>query len=87
MIINHHLYTIQVSSTLNPCWGHSVTAVTLAPGLTEVTMFGGSADEWKGSADKQPTLADTKVLQFGEFIKTTVQQHVYTKLWLQVYSY
>ena len=32
-------------------------------------MFGGSADEWKGSADKQPTLADTKVLQFGEFTK------------------
>ena len=31
-------------------------------------MFGGSADLWGGSAEKQSKLADTTLLQFCEYI-------------------
>ena len=47
-------------------WGHSLTASSLGPGLTVVTVFGGSAEPLTGSDETQPKLADTTLLQFSE---------------------
>ena len=48
-------------------WGHSLTATSLAPGLTEVTMFGGCTKyDLQLAFDKQPRIADTAVLTLGE---------------------
>ena len=49
-----------------PRWGHSLTAISLGPGLTEVIEFGGSSDPLTGSNDTQPKIADTTLLQFSE---------------------
>ena len=49
-----------------PRWAHSLTAYSLGPGLTEVMEFGGSSEQWTGSDDTQPKLADTTLLQFSE---------------------
>ena len=57
-----------MSATLKPRAGHSLTAFSLGPGLTEVTMFGGTAEPWTISDEKQPKLADTTLLQFSECI-------------------
>ena len=43
---------------------HSATALSLSPGLTEVTLFGGTPEL---SDDDVDVLADTTVLRFGEF--------------------
>ena len=64
-----------MSGTLQPRWIHSTTAFCLADGVTEVTMFGGSADLWGGSAEKQSKLADTTLLQFCEYIKFNMFLH------------
>ena len=47
-----------MSGPLQPRKGHSSTAVSFGPGLTEVIMFGGHGGE--------RILADTTVLQFRE---------------------
>ena len=52
-----------MSATLKPRWMHSLTATSLGPGLTEVTMFGGTAQQLTGSDDALPKLADTTLLQ------------------------
>ena len=57
---------IQVTSSHKPCWGHSLTAISLGPGLTEVIEFGGTSYPWTGSDDTQPKIADTTLLQFSE---------------------
>ena len=43
---------------------HSATAVSLGPGLTEVTIFGG----WTG----EESLANTMVLRFGESMTSSI---------------
>ena len=50
-----------------PRMWHTVTAFSLMPGQTQVTMFGGclKCDMGK-SDDAQPKLAETTVLEFGE---------------------
>ena len=52
--------------------GHSLTATSLAPGLTEVTMFGGCT-KWDTDPqvfdDKLPMIADTVILTLGEGIQ------------------
>ena len=60
--------SLQVSGTLQPRWGHSTTAFCLVDGVTEVTMFGGSADPVTVSVEKQPKLANTTSLQFCKYI-------------------
>ena len=50
---------------MKPRCRHSLTAFSLGPGQTEVTVFGGTAEPWAGSDDKQPKLADTTLLQFS----------------------
>ena len=60
--------SLQVSGTLQPRWAHSTTAYCLVDGVTEVTMFGGSADPLVGSWEKQSKLADTTLLQFCKYI-------------------
>ena len=59
-------FIVQVSVTRKARWGHSLTAVSLGPGLTEVVEFGGSPDPWTGSLERQPKMADTTLLQFSE---------------------
>ena len=53
---------VQVSVPLKARWGHSLTAVSLGPGLTEVVEFGGSPDP----IETQSKMADTTLLQFSE---------------------
>ena len=43
-------------------WGHSMTDISLARGLTEVTMFGGSTFIYN-----YDYVAATTVMTFGEF--------------------
>ena len=50
---------------------HSLTAFSLGPGLTVVTMFGGSDKPWTGSDETQPKRADTTLLQFSECTSET----------------
>ena len=46
---------------------HRVTAFSLAPGQTQVIMFGGCPKYEGGrSGDAMPKLAETTVLEFGE---------------------
>ena len=59
---------------------HSLTASSLGPGLTVVTVFGGSAQPFTGDDDRQPKIADTTLLQFSEStsdIHVHVHVHVY----------
>ena len=58
--------SLQVNGIQRPRWGHSLTAFSLGPGVTEVMEFGGSSEQWTGSNDKQPKLADTTLLEFSE---------------------
>lgn len=55
-----------MATNLKPRCGHSLTASSLDPGMTEVTMFGGTAESWAGGHDKQSKLANTTLLQFSE---------------------
>ena len=46
---------------------HTATVLSLGPGRTQVTMFGGCPKwEWGKSVDTQQKLAKTTVLDFGE---------------------
>ena len=51
-------------------WGHSITATSLGPELTEVLMFGASL-EWPGG----DPIAETTILRFGEGIDTLHALH------------
>ena len=55
-----------MTGSQKPRWGHSLTTISLGPGLTEVMEFGGSSDPLTGSDNRQPKIADTALLQFGE---------------------
>ena len=57
-----------MNAALKPRWWHSLTAFSLGPGLTEVTVFGGTAEPFAGSDETQPKLADTTLLQFSELL-------------------
>ena len=57
---------VQVSVPLKARLGHSLTAVSLGPGLTEVVEFGGSPDPFTGSHERQPKMADTTLLEFSQ---------------------
>ena len=57
---------MQVSVTLKARWGHSLTAISLGPGMAEVVEFGGSPEPWAGSDETDPKMADTTLLQFSE---------------------
>ena len=63
-----HFLPFQVSGTLQPRWGHSITAFSLVDGVTDVSMFGGSKDPYVGSVEKQSKLADTTSLQFCKYM-------------------
>ena len=38
-------------------------------------MFGGSAEPWAGSNEKQPKLADTTLLQFSKLLYIYMYMH------------
>ena len=63
-----------MNTALKPRLGHSLTAFSLGPGLTEVTVFGGGAEPLTGSDETQPKVADTTLLQFSELLNV----HVHT---------
>ncbi len=46
--------------SVTPRWGHSITATSLGPGLTEVLVFGGRREKWGVE------IAETTILRFGE---------------------
>ena len=46
--------------------GHSLTALSVGPGLTEVVQFGGSPIGWMGSYETQPKMAETAILHFSK---------------------
>ena len=67
--INLSTYTLQIilSEGILSRYGHSLTATSLAPGLTEVTLFGGCTKfDRQLTDDKRPMIADTAVLTLGE---------------------
>ena len=64
--------SLQVSGTLQSHWLHSTTAFSLVDGVTEVTMFGGSAVPWGGCAERQSKLADLTLLQFCKYMNMFV---------------
>ena len=57
-----------MNAALKPRYRHSLTAFSLGPGLTEVTVFGGSAEPYIGYDEIQAKLADTILLQFSELL-------------------
>ena len=59
---------MQVGVTQKARWGHSFTALSLGPGLTEVVQFGGSPEPATGYDETQPKMADTTLLQFSECV-------------------
>ena len=67
-----------MNAALKPRWHHSLTAFSLGPGLTEVTVFGGSAESPTGSNKIQSELADTTLLQFSE---------LFNDIWIYHYTY
>ena len=48
-------------------WGHSVTAITLCPGLENVAMFGGSPEKYR-SLKEQPRVSETTVITFSKCV-------------------
>ena len=69
MMSNPFLPTPQLTlpEAAQPRMWHTVTAFSLGPGRTQVTMFGGCPKVEEGkSEDAQPKLAETTVLEFGE---------------------
>lgn len=46
--------------------GHSLTALSVGPGLTEVLQFGGSPKGSMGSYETQPKMAETTILHFSK---------------------
>ena len=72
-----------MTTSLKARYGHSLTASSLGPGLTVVTVFGGSGELFAGSSDKQPKLADTTLLQFSE---CTSDIHVHVHVYLLTLS-
>ena len=51
-------------------YGHSITATSLGPGLTEVLMFGGMLELLGGAP-----IAETTILRFGEGVDTVHVLH------------
>ena len=60
------IITMQVAVTLKARWGHSLTAFSLGPGLTEAVEFGGSPEARTRPDETRPKMADTTLLQFSE---------------------
>ena len=51
---------------------HSLTAISLTPGLIEVTMFGGAPSFFPGQRDSEVhTIAATTIIMFGELNECT----------------
>ena len=66
-----------MTGSQKPRWGHSLTAISLGPGSTEVIEFGASSDLLPAPDDRQPKIADTTLLQLSELqsIIHNVQLH------------
>jgi hypothetical protein len=56
---------------LSPRAGHTLTAFSLGPTLTEVVEFGGSPEPWTGSDETQPAKAETNLWQFSMLLHYT----------------
>ena len=58
---------------MHPRMSHTMAALTLAPGVTEVSMFGGSPkwDPDATSVGQLPTVAETTMLRIGEHLVTS----------------
>ena len=57
---------------------HTLTAISLAPGLTEVAMFGGCPKfDPNESGEKRTKLADTVILRLGEWNQLHIHMSVH----------
>lgn len=67
MVCHDHLQVTLPDGTL-PRWGHSVTAITVCPGLEDVIMFGGRTDEYVPNKLMKDfhRIAETTIMTFGE---------------------
>ena len=74
MVPTHHMISgdvvtpqLTLPEGAKPRVWHTVTAFSLGPGWTQVTMFGGCPkNDLRKSEDALPKLAETTVLEFGE---------------------
>ena len=65
--VSNQLPQLTLSECAQPRIWHTVTALSLGPGQTHVTMFGGCPKWERGKIDDaQQKLAKTTVLEFGE---------------------
>ena len=69
MAYSDHLQ-VTLPDGILPRWAHSITAITLCPGLVEVIVFGGTTDD---QVDGKPgssysKIAETTIITFGESI-------------------
>ena len=63
----NQLLQLTLPKGVQPRMWHTVTALSLGPGRTQVTMFGGCQKWEKGKSDDlQQKLAKTTVLEFGK---------------------
>ena len=69
-VMSHHeLHQLTLPDDIQSTrWVHSVTAISLAPDLTEVTMFGGSNSPYLlyGREAQKTCIAATTIISFGE---------------------
>ena len=66
---HHELHQLTLPDDIQSTrWVHSVTAISLAPDLTEVTMFGGSNSPYLlyGREAQKTCIAATTIISFGE---------------------
>ena len=73
---------MQVIVTLKARYAHSLTAFNLGPGLTWVVEFEATQESWTESAETQPTMADTTLLQFRECAHNYIT--IYTQIIVQM---
>ena len=59
---------LNIPDGVQPRCYHTITAISLGPGLTEATVFGGCSIRLPGSDDvvSKYSIAETTVVQFGE---------------------
>ena len=74
-----NVITMQVGVTLKARWGHSLTAFSLGPGLTELVEFGGSPEPVTRFEKTQSKMAHTILLQFSECAHNYIH-HVFTQI-------
>ena len=69
MAYSDHLQ-VTLPDGILPRWGHSITAITLCPGLVEVIVFGGTTEDLVDGKPRSSysRIAETAIVTFGESV-------------------